>query len=434
VTTSAIPHPSGSAHRVGQLVSAVGRETTLAQVGFGLIGLHVADDNFLQPQPGMSAADHLVSGLVPLGVLLLAAAAYGRLRGGLRATLAVLLGALGIVMGAGEAVYYSLKVGPSGDDYTGFAALAAGILLVGVGAVTLWRTRRTDDGLPWRYARRLLLAGGAVLAAYALFLPFLLSYVFTHAGRALVPAARLGAAHEEVAFTTSDGLKLRGWYVPSKNGAAVIAFPGRTGPQRQTRMLVRHGYGVLLFDRRGEGASDGEPNAFGWAMDRDLKAAASFLQRRPDVHQGQVGAIGLSVGGEMLLQAAAETTAIRAVVSEGAGARSIREILEEGAWDEVPTQIVLTAGVALFSNHAPPPNLKHLVSRISPRSVFLIYATHGTGGQEKRLNPKYYAAAGEPKAIWEIPESSHVGGITARPKEYERRVIGFFDRALLERR
>jgi uncharacterized protein len=434
VTTSAIPHPSGSAHRVVQLVSAVGRETTLAQVGFGLIGLHVVDDNFLQPQPGMSAADHLVSGLVPLGVLLLAAAAYGRLRGGLRATLTVLLGALGIVMGAGEAVYYSLKVGPSGDDYTGFAALAAGLLLVGVGAVTLWRTRRTDDRLPWRYARRLLLAGGAVLAAYALFVPFLLSYVFTHAGRALVPAARLGAAHEEVAFTTSDGLKLRGWYVPSKNGAAVIAFPGRTGPQRQTRMLVRHGYGVLLFDRRGEGASDGEPNAFGWAMDRDLKAAASFLQRRPDVHRGQVGAIGLSVGGEMLLQAAAETTAIKAVVSEGAGARSIREILEEGAWDEVPTQIVLTAGVALFSNHAPPPNLKHLVSRISPRSVFLIYATHGTGGQEKRLNPKYYAAAGEPKAIWEIPESSHVGGITARPKEYERRVIGFFDRALLERR
>ena len=31
-----------------------------------------------------------------------------------------------------------------------------------------------------------------------------------------------------------------------KNGAAVIAFPGRKGPQAHTRMLVRHGYGVLL--------------------------------------------------------------------------------------------------------------------------------------------------------------------------------------------
>jgi len=32
-----------------------------------------------------------------------------------------------------------------------------------------------------------------------------------------------------------------------------------------------------------------------------------------------------------------------------------------------------------------------------------------------------------------VPGSGHTGGINARPKEYERRVIGFFDRALLRR-
>jgi hypothetical protein len=37
-----------------------------------------------------------------------------------------------------------------------------------------------------------------------------------------------------------------------------------------------------------------------------------------------------------------------------------------------------------------------------------------------------------PKAIWEVAGSGHVGGITAQPKEYERRVIGFFERALLQ--
>src|SRR5256885_12609109 len=36
------------------------------------------------------------------------------------------------------------------------------------------------------------------------------------------------------------------------------------------------------------------------------------------------------------------------------------------------------------------------------------------------------------RSIWEVPGSGHVGGINARPKEYERRVVGFFDRALLE--
>jgi hypothetical protein len=33
--------------------------------------------------------------------------------------------------------------------------------------------------------------------------------------------------------------------------------------------------------------------------------------------------------------------------------------------------------------------------------------------------------------MWEIPESKHVGGLQARPQEYERRVVGIFNDALL---
>ena len=43
-----------------------------------------------------------------------------------------------------------------------------------------------------------------------------LSYVFTHAARAVVPRAELGADYEQVAFETADGLTLKGWYVPSQ--------------------------------------------------------------------------------------------------------------------------------------------------------------------------------------------------------------------------
>ena len=67
-------------------------------------------------------------------------------------------------------------------------------------------------------------------------------------------------------------------------------------------MLVRHGYGVLLFDRRGEGASEGDPNTFGWHGERDLHAAAAYLRSRSDVDPERIGGIGLSVGGEMLIR------------------------------------------------------------------------------------------------------------------------------------
>jgi dienelactone hydrolase len=426
------PAGGGLTQRVVHLVSAASRETTLAQVGLALIAIHVVDDNFLQPQPGTAAGDHLVSGLVPVTGLLVFAAFYPGLRPGLRGGLALVLGVFGITIGVSEAVYYAVKVGASGDDFTGFLSIPAGLLLAGLGVRTLWRSRRRDDGLLRRYVRRLALGAGSVVVAYVVIFPFILSYAFTHLARTGVPIARLGAAHQDVAFRTNDGLTLRGWYVPSRNGAAVIVAPGRSGTQKHARMLARHGYGVLVFDRRGEGESGGDPNAFGWSANRDLKAALAFVERRPDVNRERIGGIGLSVGGETLLQAAAEAKGFRAVVSDGAGSRSIREDLarsDRDKWLELPTTAVITAGTALFSNQAPPPNLEQLVARIAPRSVLFIYAEHGQPN-EINLTQKYYAAAGEPKALWQVPGAGHTHGLSVRPREYERRVLAFFNHAL----
>ena len=291
----------------------------MARVALGLIALHVVDDNFLQPEPGTSASDHLVSGLVPLALLVIAAWAYPRLRAGLRAVIALTLGLFGVVTGI-EAVYYTTKGGPSGDDFTGLLAIPAGLVLLVLGVVTLWRARRTDDSRLWRYLRRSLLVVAGIAVAYFIIFPLSFAYVVTHTARGFVPAADLGAAYEEVSFKTSDGLTLEGWYIPSKNRAAVIAFPGRAGSQRPARMLARNGYGVLLFDRRGEGESDGDPNIFGWKGERDVHAAVEFLQQRPDVDPERIGGIGLSVGGEMMIEAAAaESNGLKAVVSEGPG-------------------------------------------------------------------------------------------------------------------
>lgn len=402
-------------------------------VATGILCLHVLDDNFLQPQPGTDAADHLLSGLLPVALLVAVATVYPRLRPGARAASALTIGLFGVVMGASEAGYYSLARGPSGDDFTGLLAIPAGLGLIAIGAITLWTSRRTDDHLARRYLRRLLLAVGAVAAFYVLMFPLSLSYVFTHAARAGVPRAQLGAAYEQVTFKTSDGLTLKGWYVPSRNGAAVIAAPGRAGSQRPARLLVHHGFGVLLFDRRGEGESDGDPNAFGWSAARDLKAAVAFLQRRPDVRDGRIGGIGLSVGAEALLQAAAESPGLKAVVSDGAGSRSIREDLanpRSDKWNDIPTSLVISAGTAILSNQAPPANLKDLVAHIAPRPVLFIYGQHDQPNV-RGLTPSYYNAAGRPKAIWQVPGASHTGAIDSHPQEYERHVIGFFDHALL---
>jgi uncharacterized protein len=159
----------------------------------------------------------------------------------------------------------------------------------------------------------------------------------------------------------------------------------------------------------------------------------SFLRRRADVDPARVGGLGLSVGGEMMIEAAAEDPRLRAVVSEGAGARSLAE-----HWDDPgPTAaqkpfsqlVAQTAALTVLANQGPPASLASLADDISPRPLLLI---RGLDGQpQEALNRVYHDAARSPKALWEVPGAGHTGALTAQPREYELRVVGFFDRALL---
>jgi hypothetical protein len=392
-----------------------------------IIALHAAVDSFIAPEPGTDAADHLLRGLASLALLALAAVVFPRLPVGGRAALAAVLGALALE-GAGLAVADARAVGARGEDWTGFLLVPVGIALLATAVKLLWRSRKPG---PFRWLRRGGLALGALLCVYWLVLPVGMAILATHRPRADVKPADLGRPYEEAILTTSDGLDLAAWYVPSRNGAAVIVYPTRQGKLQQARMLVRHGYGVLLVDARGYDGSEGDPNLFGWDDVKDIDAAVTWLQSRPDVQEDRIGGMGFSVGGEMMLQAAASNDGLRAVLAEGAGVRSVREDLLRGprGWFALPETAVQSAALAVMTGTPPPPALDDLVPLISPRPVFLIYAGNGAGGEE--LNPDYFEAASQPKTLWKIDDARHVGGFDANRKEYEERVTSFFDQALL---
>ncbi len=391
-----------------------------------IIALHAAIDSFVAPEPGTGPFDHLLRGSVSIAVLGLAVGVYPRLPAGGRAALAATFGVLALE-GATLSIAGALAVGPRGEDWTGFLLVPVGVVLVSLGLLLLWRSRKPGR---FRLLRRLVLALGTVLVAYWLVMPVGMALLATHRPRAAAQPAHLGRPYQEVTLRTSDSLELAAWYVPSRNGSAVISYPTRQGDLSQARMLVRNGYGVLLVDARGYDGSEGDPNLFGWDDAKDIDAAVAWLQQRRDVVDGRIGGIGFSVGGEAMIEAAASNSGLRAVVSEGAGVRSVREDLLRGprGWFALPEAAVQTAALTVMSGTPPPPSLEKLVPRIAPRPVFLIYAGQGGGGEE--LNSEYFEHASASSTLWKIEEARHVVGFQARPEEYERRVIGFFDRAL----
>ncbi len=403
----------------------------------GVAALWVFDDGVWHREPGTSAAHHLVSVLVPVALAGLLGLVYPRLRAGARAVAAVTAGVLMIVAGTVDGVRHVAVDRVAGDDISAIVAAVAGAALVMLGAAVLWRTRRLDEPPLRRYARRSLVVAVAALATVFVVMPVAFSIVGNHKARSPVVRADLGRPYVDVTLTTTDGLRLAGWYVPSRNGAAVIVFPGRTEPIRHARMLVRHGYGVLLLDRRGEGGSQGDFSARGWGGEPDLRAAVAYLRRRPDVRDGRIGGLGLSVGGELMLQTAADDAGLRAVVSEGAGLRSAAEQKHMPEAPPEPLRWVApitmeTAADVVLSDHRPPPDLADLMPRIAPRPVLLIRGMKGN--PDEALNLAYRDAGGPTTALWQIPSAGHTAGLSAAPAAYERRVVGFFDRALLSRR
>ena len=414
------------------------REQTVvlvAVVAIGLVVVRALDDAFLQPAPGLGPGDHLLGGLVPVVVGAVAAAVVRRTRRGFRSWATLLAGVWGLVGSMELFLERGPRAGLQADDVSAALSLVAGVVLLGAFGFFASVSPSRGRNRATRSLRRVATAVGLVLATYAVALPLGVAYYATHySGEGIMTAPDLDAPVEHVEFESSDGLRLTGWYVPTQNGAAVLIHPGRSGLDH-ARLLARHGYGVLLLNRRGEADSEGETDLFGWADTRDIAGAAEFLRSQEGIAPDAIGGVGLSVGGEVLLEHASLSDDLAGVVVEGIGSRSIKESVHLSGGmrlAELSTAPLMTGGLVVLTDQAPPPDLVDAAAGLAPSRALIIWGEDGQPG-EKVLGPTYAEAAGAAATWWEVPDARHTRAIDAAPEEYERRVIAFFDATLLHR-
>lgn len=292
------------------------------------------------------------------------------------------------------------------------------------------------------YILRLGLFTVAVMAVAYVAVAVYAALLFSRAER--VPVIRsprdISPVHEEVTLVTIDGLRLRGWYFPGRGDRAVVLLHGKDANALDSeslafvaRTLHGAGYGLIAFDMRGHGGSQGERFSLGHHERKDVAAAVDLLierGHRPD----RIALFGESMGASTAIQALRLRPGVGAVVADSAYADG-PTILDEAGPSATGLPRIFTLGIAIAARlllgiDADAVDPERVV-RDNPGRPFLFIHCEGDTLVRVAHAQRLRVASTHPRSdLWVVPGCGHVGASRDRPDEYARRLLAFLDAAL----
>lgn len=244
-----------------------------------------------------------------------------------------------------------------------------------------------------------------------------------------------GLQYQPIEFHSSDGILLKGWYVPAGPGArgTIIYCHGRN--RSRVEMLPMEvyghslGYNGLLFDFRDSGDSGGKIGSLGYLERLDAVAAVHYALDQEHA-QKPVILWGVSMGAAASLMAAAETPDVAAVISDSSFL-SFRHVIVHHAhlFFHIPSFPIVDEAIYLSAWRAgfwPSEfDLRKAVERTNPRPVLFIAVK-----DDKRITPavarELYSCSTSPqKAIVVVPGHRHGEGFTSGHELYVQAVKKF---------
>jgi len=201
-----------------------------------------------------------------------------------------------------------------------------------------------------------------------------------------------GLAYEDCGFTSRDGKKLHGWFLPNKDVKFTLLFCHGNGGNVSHRiqkllMLSQLGLEIFIFDYRGYGKSQGRPSEIGLYM--DAQAAYDYLVSKRGAEPERIVLYGESLGGAVAINLAISKN-IKAIILEDTFS-SVRDMARV-TFPYVPAFLVSAKydSVSKIKNISSPKLIIHSINDdIIPYS----------------LSEKLFEAASEPKTFLKLTGS-----------------------------
>ncbi len=210
---------------------------------------------------------------------------------------------------------------------------------------------------------------------------------------------------------TEDNLTIHGWYASSENAiATIIMSHGNAGNISHRidimRLLVRYGFNVMMYDYRGYGRSEGEPNEEG--IYSDGKAVFDYVKKMR--MNNKIILWGTSLGGAVAVDVASNRQAAGLILESAfTSARDMARI----HYPYIPVSNFLTSKL----------NSINKISKINIPTLII----HGEKDKivPIELGEKLFFAANEPKEFYVIKNADHNDTYFVGGSEYFDRIYKF---------
>lgn len=265
---------------------------------------------------------------------------------------------------------------------------------------------------------------------------------YLHRGQPISPS-QLGMPFEDFRFTASDDeSQLSAWFIPAEKPQGTIIYLHGVGDNKMAGLLLAkvfrdNNFNVLLYDSRVHGESGGRYCTYGFHEKFDVQCAidtvrAKGLERNLVI--GNVGVFGTSMGAAIALQAASIEPRIRAVVSEASYA-TLRQITVDYQKRLMRLPWHFLRNIAMKRSETIAQFKHREISPLAAVSHIHVPILFIHGIEDRFIKYQYtqelFIAANDPKEVWFVAGANHSDVHDVGQKEYEERIIRFFNRTLL---